>query len=497
MSSVSDLLDPSSPAYKKARRQFYKATKNRPDTINNDWTPFRAAEKRYKARFPPPDLASLLDLAQYDSQRSNEIADGVWRGSLDSVSHTRLNSKVDAYAIPDIPGLVILPSFLSHSEQHDLVRWSLERQACYPNPTNLDVHYHLPREGLWTRSLQDPDSLILPKSLDSDTIDTPSYGPRQLVNNAPISVDNYKKLADEPKPPPAPSATVSAASAVTLIPKLRWANIGWYYHWGTKQYDFSQGKGEIDKQLRTICKRAVLSVDWKDVYGGLELDWEQPDDPEWKHWPDMYDPDAGIVNFYQTKDTLMAHVDRSEVCATSPLVSISLGSAAVFLIGGKTRDSEPIPVLLRSGDAVIMSGPVARRAYHGVPRVLESSLPSHLSNREDDPEWEPFAAYLRTTRININVRQHTLDDTMENDAGVLVDLYVPRKCSATNRLITSKDHASVQIVIADVDANGRALSTNTTFAFSGQVRSQGEGDDSLNRLATKAGLLRNVWSYQK
>lgn len=34
-------------------------------------------------------------------------------------------------------------------------------------------------------------------------------------------------------------------------------------------------------------------------------------------------PDAGIVNFYQTKDTLMAHVDRSEVCATSPLVSIS------------------------------------------------------------------------------------------------------------------------------------------------------------------------------
>jgi alkylated DNA repair dioxygenase AlkB len=35
------------------------------------------------------------------------------------------------------------------------------------------------------------------------------------------------------------------------------------------------------------------------------------------------EPDAGIVNFYQTKDTLMGHVDRSEICATSPLVSIS------------------------------------------------------------------------------------------------------------------------------------------------------------------------------
>ena len=37
----------------------------------------------------------------------------------------------------------------------------------------------------------------------------------------------------------------------------------------------------------------------------------------------LAEPDAGIVNFYQTKDTLMGHVDRSEICATSPLVSIS------------------------------------------------------------------------------------------------------------------------------------------------------------------------------
>ncbi|KAG9318717.1 hypothetical protein JVU11DRAFT_815 [Chiua virens] len=71
--------------------------------------------------------------------------------------------------------------------------------------------------------------------------------------------------------------------------------------------------------------------------------------------------------------------------------------------------------------------------------------------------------------------------------GVLVDLYVPRKCAATNRLITSKDHASVQINVVDVDANGNALNTYTSFALCGQVRSQGESDDSLNRLATKAG----------
>ncbi|KAF9504837.1 hypothetical protein BS47DRAFT_1376813 [Hydnum rufescens UP504] len=86
---------------------------------------------------------------------------------------------------------------------------------------------------------------------------------------------------------------------------------------------------------------------------------------------------------------------------------------------------------------------------------------------------------------------------MENDQGVLVDLYVPRKCSATNRLIIAKDHASVQISIADVDADGKMLPTSTSFALCGQVRADGESDDSINRLATKAGLLRNVWSYQK
>lgn len=43
----------------------------------------------------------------------------------------------------------------------------------------------------------------------------------------------------------------------------------------------------------------------------------------------------------------------------------SLGNAAVFLIGGSTRDVEPVPILLRSGDVVIMAGPACRRAYHG------------------------------------------------------------------------------------------------------------------------------------
>ncbi|KAI2640951.1 ribosomal protein S21e [Xylaria nigripes] len=84
---------------------------------------------------------------------------------------------------------------------------------------------------------------------------------------------------------------------------------------------------------------------------------------------------------------------------------------------------------------------------------------------------------------------------MENDRGELVDLYVPRKCSATGRLIKATDHASVQISVVKVDESGKQIpGENHVYALSGFVRAMGEGDDAFNRVAQKDGLLKNVWS---
>ena len=41
---------------------------------------------------------------------------------------------------------------------------------------------------------------------------------------------------------------------------------------------------------------------------------------------------------------------------------------------------------------------------------------------------------------------------MQNDKHEIVDLYIPRKCSATNSLIAAHDYKSVQIEIADVSS---------------------------------------------
>lgn len=39
---------------------------------------------------------------------------------------------------------------------------------------------------------------------------------------------------------------------------------------------------------------------------------------------------------------------------------------------------------------------------------------------------------------------------MQNDQKQFVDLYIPRKCHETNRILNAKDHASVQIKLSTV-----------------------------------------------
>lgn len=78
---------------------------------------------------------------------------------------------------------------------------------------------------------------------------------------------------------------------------------------------------------------------------------------------------------------------------------------------------------------------------------------------------------------------------MQNEEGKVVDLYLPRKCSVTNRLIPSKEHGSVQLNVGQVDENGRYTGEFYTFAVAGFIRRKGESDACLNRLFSEKGLL--------
>ncbi|CAG2168724.1 unnamed protein product [Oppiella nova] len=56
--------------------------------------------------------------------------------------------------------------------------------------------------------------------------------------------------------------------------------------------------------------------------------------------------------------------------------------------------------------------------------------------------------------------------------------------------IHAKDHASIQINLAEVDeSTGRVTSNHTAYAICGALRRMGESDDCINRLAKKDSIL--------
>ena len=80
---------------------------------------------------------------------------------------------------------------------------------------------------------------------------------------------------------------------------------------------------------------------------------------------DKFEPDACLINRYGPGAKLSLHQDVDEEDFSFPVVSLSIGAPASFLIGGENRSDPTIAILLEEGDALVF-GRTARRAYHGV-----------------------------------------------------------------------------------------------------------------------------------
>lgn len=182
-----------------------------------------------------------------------------------------------------------------------------------------------------------------------------------------------------------------------LIKKsMRWSTLGYHYDWTNKVYDENY-RNDFPPELHRLVSTVADAL-------GFE----------------GYKSEAAIINFYPVGSTLSAHTDHSEFFLDSPLFSISFGQSAIFLIGGLERENETLPILLNSGDILIMSAD-SRLCYHAVPRVFKSSCQCWNLNEDTtqceeladgdvkdclkSDEWKPFEKYLVDSRINVNVRQ--------------------------------------------------------------------------------------------
>ncbi|PLW36840.1 hypothetical protein PCASD_15286 [Puccinia coronata f. sp. avenae] len=450
----------------KMRKNYHLSRSLQPDyqEQHSHPTPFRTIEQYYKRRLWEPnyDLGfgrhSIPPPAQTPSTSTFAITVD-WSTpqgarSIQAHVHTLLTPASCHQLIPpcqschprpvqrmctfpkQYPGLIYLPSYLCQHQQASLIEDCLTNGLRKPNVTNIDTHWKMEHEPglyelyqIWLNTqntehtateddhrfilnprTEPPPNPTLLSQAQQDTNHTKSR--RQKVDYEPIDSQNFLVARnDQPKQDPTASSTVKPMHIrdMWMNGKLRWCTIGWQYHWPTKTYHFEREPTQISDLVQSTCKNLVNRViPWEMVEEeSKEEEKEQDNGAEKKSsdtdWKTDYKPEAGVINFYQYRDALTAHIDHSEVSTDAPLVSLSIGHACMFLIS-PSREEEPLAIKLESGDGLIMSGD-SRRYFHGVPRIIEHSLPDWLQET-GHPPLPPWSEWFRKGgRINLNVRQ--------------------------------------------------------------------------------------------
>jgi len=275
------------------------------------------------------------------------------------------------YTLHDTPGFFFIPNPFTDEEQ---LRWAdrcvREYVESPPGVTNLAAHYPASAlTHLFCRGFSDAKTLVAAQ-LDQRRKDV-DVSHEQLGNNEGRQreqVDHHLSLENKKRE--------------ALLWKLRWSTLGYHYDWTSRKYHDGH-KDKFPSELASLCEHFARVA-------GMSLECQ-----------------AAIVNYYAQNTVLCGHKDDVELTFDAPVISISLGLSAIFLLGGSTRAQIPRAMRVRSGDVVIMGG-ASRLLYHGVPRILPNTLPDSIARLPQvlqEPHLEHVAEFLSKRRINVNVRQ--------------------------------------------------------------------------------------------
>jgi alkylated DNA repair protein (DNA oxidative demethylase) len=86
-------------------------------------------------------------------------------------------------------------------------------------------------------------------------------------------------------------------------------------------------------------------------------------------------PDACLINRYVPGTKLSLHQDKDEKDFSAPIVSVSLGLPAVFVLGGLQRKDPAQRVPIGHGDVVVWGGP-SRLRHHAVLPIKDGLHPA-------------------------------------------------------------------------------------------------------------------------
>ncbi|XP_058103174.1 alpha-ketoglutarate-dependent dioxygenase alkB isoform X2 [Magnolia sinica] len=346
-----------------------------PQPSDSDRTAFRKAEKKYKlykttapkSRRKQPSEVDLTEVYDFKSVLESFKQE---RKNPPGISELRCGLDRPVFCFEDRPGA------LSIEEQCHWVRESL---TSFPQPSNRTNHNAIygPIHDLFD-AVQNKKVLVEVGSRIADT----ELGVHSSEGN--LDACRWKFCEENVSIPKGDSCNSIAASV--LLRKLRWSTLGLQFDWSKRNYDVSLPHNKIPDTLCHLAKKMAASA----MPAGEE-----------------FQPEAAIVNYFGSGDMLGGHLDDMEADWSKPIVSISLGCKAIFLLGGKSREDTPVAMFLRSGDIVLMAGQ-ARECFHGIPRIFtdeENAEVSPLASQFSSHEDLCFKEYIRTSRININIRQ--------------------------------------------------------------------------------------------
>ena len=357
--------------------------------VTTTTTPFKRSQMRHRRQFDNPhrtdDLHECLDFHRWweggdgDDDRivrltlpeNTRTPDSVYRGPM--------------FGLRTIPGFLFAPQALSIDLQKELAYQSVTEYCEAPHKTNIDQSQ--PKVSLEVCTSKTMWDLWKEENCQQDEGSTKK-------NKKHKSMHSGKRIPNR------------------SFQKLSWATMGYHYDWSARSYneDLKSNMPGLVKDLSTMFARTSLMME----------------EGASNH---SFAPTASIVNYYTLKSFMGGHRDDLELAIDKPIVSVSVGLPAIFLLGGKTKDDEPVlPIVIRSGDVLCMGGD-CRLNYHGMARLLPSSvnLPfTHLEEGASPPEHkdtvnlatfglsrsvlckedsECLDSFLADHRLNINVRQ--------------------------------------------------------------------------------------------
>jgi len=110
------------------------------------------------------------------------------------------------------------------------------------------------------------------------------------------------------------------ASHYYRLSKLSWATMGYLYDWTARSYIESEPSSASRPRSRLLASFIFAS--------------------SFNH---------KLINYYTIKSLMGGHLDDLELTLGPPVLSVSLGLPAIFLLGGATKDVKPTSILVRPG----------------------------------------------------------------------------------------------------------------------------------------------------